>query len=584
MAASQPPPQRGAQPDQGLDATALASGDDLGATVITPPGSSTARPDDREATITSHNSGDLDATTDDLAQTKPLGQTSTASKPPASNAAPAKPVSRDARSSKTVSQIGDYKIVRKLGKGGMGEVYLAHQISLDRLAALKVLSKQLAGKEDFIKRFYREARAMAKIDHPNVVRVYEVREDRGIHYVAMEFIDGQSLQKWMDQLGRLSIGDAVHVVMRCAEALHCAHEQQMIHRDVKPDNIMLTAKGGVKVSDFGLAKALDEDLSMTQSGTGLGTPYYMAPEQARNAKHVDARADIYALGVTLYYFLTGELPFTGDSTIEVVRNKELGRFTPTRKLNPQISERLDLVIAKMLQKDPVHRFRDCTEFIKALSALGLESPSLSFINAPDKIVVARPPAAAPAPSAISSASKPFVPKTSAEVAAAKDRPASAPESAALWFVQYKNAQGQDAISKFTAAQIVQMLKSGSLDPRGKAKPSATATFLPLTQIAEFERVAQTQMVRVKAETKAHGLRQAYAEIDRQEKWWKFTKKVRNLFTSMIGFVKFLVWLAVVFGTIGAAMYFGPRLLKLTRDKVSEMQKSDDAASPAKPPR
>ncbi|OYW12386.1 MAG: serine/threonine protein kinase, partial [Planctomycetales bacterium 12-60-4] len=220
------------------------------------------------------------------------------------------------------SQLGDFRLIKKLGQGGMGEVFLAHQITLDRQAALKVLAKHLADNQDFVKRFYREARAMAKIDHPQAVRVFAVDEDDGVHYVAMEFIDGKSLQGWLDKLGRFSVGDAVHVTLRCAEALQQAHAMNMVHRDIKPDNIMLTSRGQVKVADFGLAKALDdEEMSMTQSGTGLGTPYYMAPEQARNAKHVDGRSDIYALGITLYHFLTAKLPFTGNSAMEVVLAK-----------------------------------------------------------------------------------------------------------------------------------------------------------------------------------------------------------------------------------------------------------------------
>ena len=526
---------------------------------------------DLDATVAGQPSGELDVTalTPDLEQTAPFGKTRTQENP----APTSKPAPETGKSGKAVSQIGDYKIIRKLGKGGMGEVYLAHQISLDRQAALKVLSKQFAGKEDFVKRFYREARSMAKIHHPNAVRVYEVREDLGIHYVAMEFIDGKSMQNWMDELGKLSVGDAVHVVLRCAEALHRPMRRTMIHRDIKPDNIMLTGKGVVKVADFGLAKALDDDLSMTQSGTGLGTPYYMAPEQARNAKHVDCRADIYALGVTLYYFLTGNLPFTGSSTIEVIQNKEIGRFTAARKRNPQVSERLELVIDKMLLKDPVNRFKDCAEFMKALSLLGLENPSLSFIDAPDKVVVAAAPAAVAHSTPSVPAVKAVAPKTSVENPAARERKPkpTASESAVMWFVQHKNPQGRDAIAKFATPQVIQMLKAGSLDPRSKAKRNAADSFLPLTQIAEFEKTAHSQMVRVKAETKAHGLRTAYAEIDRQEKWWKFSKKIKGFFSSVVGFLQFLVWLAIVFGTISAAIYFGPSIWKLASEKFNAAQ-------------
>ena len=230
--------------------------------------------------------------------------------------------------SKKVKQLGDFKVIKKLGQGGMGEVYLAHQISLDRKVALKTLSKELAKREDFVRRFQREAKSMARLDHPNAVKVYAVDSISGIHFAAIECIDGQSMQDWMDDLEKLEVGDALNIILSAADALKVAHDQTLIHRDIKPDNILVTKNGVVKVADFGLAKALDdEDVSMTQSGTGLGTPLYMAPEQARNAKHVDHRTDIYALGSTLYFFLTGELPFKGESTLELIMAKEKGTFT-----------------------------------------------------------------------------------------------------------------------------------------------------------------------------------------------------------------------------------------------------------------
>ena len=275
-----------------------------------------------------------------------------------------------AKKPKRVSQVGDFRIEKKLGQGGMGTVFLATQVSLDRKVALKTLSPEFAKKEDFVKRFIREARSMARLQHPNVVQVYAADTASGVNYVAIEFIDGRSMQGWMNELKQLNVGDALHVVLVCADALKHAHDQNMIHRDIKPDNILVTSKGVVKVADFGLAKAVDDDVSMTQSGTGLGTPLYMAPEQARNAKHVDKRSDIYALGSTLYYFLTGKLPFTGENTLELIVAKEKGNFPHARKHNPQIPERLDLMIDKMLMKDPNHRYADCGEIIRDLGGAG----------------------------------------------------------------------------------------------------------------------------------------------------------------------------------------------------------------------
>ena len=214
--------------------------------------------------------GDANTTGDDPTATQASGARAVAGSAPDS-------------SKKKTSQLGDFKLLKKLGQGGMGSVYKAHQISLDRPCALKVLSKELARKPDFVKRFKQEAISMAKIDHPNVVKCFAVDEARGMHFVAMEYIDGRSLQDWLDAMGRLSVPDAIHVGLLCADALKLAHGVNMIHRDIKPDNILISSKGEVKVADFGLAKALDDDMSMTQSGTGLGTPHYMPPEQARNA-------------------------------------------------------------------------------------------------------------------------------------------------------------------------------------------------------------------------------------------------------------------------------------------------------------
>ena len=221
-------------------------------------------------------------------------------------------------------RLGDFELRREIGRGGMGKVYLAQQISLDRPCAVKVMSSELSQNPTFVERFIREARAMARLDHPNVVRCYAVGEERGKHYVAMELIDGKSMQDWLDDLGKLEVPDALLVTLICADALQFAHAKNMIHRDIKPDNLLVTRHGVVKVADLGLAKAIDEDMSMTQSGTGLGTPHYMPPEQARNAKHVDSRCDVYALGSTLYHFVTGELPFAARRSSNSSRRKRKG--------------------------------------------------------------------------------------------------------------------------------------------------------------------------------------------------------------------------------------------------------------------
>lgn len=474
------------------------------------------------------------------------------------------------------TELGDFRLIKKLGQGGMGEVFLAHQISLDRPAAIKVLAKHLADKPDFVKRFYREARAMAKIDHPQAVRVFAVDEDHGVHFVAMELIDGKSLQDWLNKLGKLSVGDAVHVTLRAAEALDAAHRMNMVHRDIKPDNIMLTKRGQVKVSDFGLAKALDdEELSMTQSGTGLGTPYYMAPEQARNAKHVDGRSDIYALGVTLYHFLTGKLPFTGDSAMQVLLAKEQGRFTSARKLNSEVPEKLDLAIDKMIARDPNQRFKDFGEVLRVLGGLGLESPSLSFIDAPDKVVVNKTSAAASRPSA--PATKP--PATASKPAAAASPATTAAQ--AEWTIEYKNKDGRRTVVRWSTQQTLAGLRSGAIDNTAKGRKAPGDPLLPLAQFPEFEKTIQGLLIKQRTEKKGSEAKKLYDSYGKQEFWWKVKKRLKGLFSSAMGLVTLALYLAIIAGVLYGAYW---AWMNYGRDKLQDaLQKPAGAPTvPAAP--
>lgn len=477
------------------------------------------------------------------------------------------------------SELGDFRFVRKLGQGGMGEVFLAHQISLDRPAAVKVLAKHLVAKPDFVKRFYREARAMAKVDHPHAVRVFAVDEAEGVHYVAMEFVDGQSMQKWCDKLGALPVGDAIHVILRCAEALEQAHRINMVHRDIKPDNIMVTSRGVVKLSDFGLAKALDDDdMQMTQSGTGLGTPYYMAPEQARNAKHVDGRSDIYALGVTLYHFLTGKLPFTGSSAIEVIKNKELGRFTNARKLNPAVPEKLDLILDKMMAVKPEQRFKDMSEVIQHLRGLGLENPSLSFIDAPDKFVAAG--AGAPKKAAASSAVSKAAASTAggtAKAASSTTNTGSTAAATVMWTVECINAQGRKQVLNWSTQQILQALRMGAIDNRAKAKRRPNDPLLPLAQFPEFEKAVQSLLIKQRAEGSNRQAKVLLDSFQRQERWWKIKRKLRDMFSGALGLLSFGIYLAIVVGILYGA-YWG--WTNYGREYVDKLRAAPSPSAPS----
>jgi serine/threonine-protein kinase len=474
-----------------------------------------------------------------------------------------------------VKQLGDFELKKKLGKGGMGEVYLARQVSLDRLVALKTLSRELAKKEDFVARFQREARSMAKIDHVNVVKVYAVDSVKGIHFAAIEFIDGQSVQDWLDHLGTFSVADAVHIALVSAEALRHAHEQNMVHRDIKPDNILLTSKGVVKVADFGLAKALDEDVSMTQSGTGLGTPLYMAPEQARSAKSVDQRCDIYALGATLYHMLTGELPFSGDTALELIMSKEKGQYTPARQLRSEVPERLDLIIDKMMAKDPAHRYKNCAEIIRDMSALGIHSETLSFIEGA-------------VPAGFGSSSGPTVvsggitvPGSSADSTASDSKRQSrsksgVKQSSRTWFVQFEDAKKKMVVQKMSTGSVLKRINAGMLTAKAKCKASADGSYLPLAQFPEFADAIEEQLARKTAVIKKQDMQSLYKQVEKAEKRRYRWRWVANKFRGMVGAVSLIIWLALIGIVVWLGFAYGKAGFYWLGDRFNEMTATDKA--------
>lgn len=488
---------------------------------------------------------------------------------------PKKPASKpegDAKPKETKEQIlGDFKITKKLGQGGMGTVYLAQQISLDRPCALKVMMKELAQKPGFLDRFVREARAMAKINHPNVVQCYGVFEEKGLNFVAMELMDGQSMQDWVDDLGKLPVADAVLVTVVVAEALQHAHDLNMVHRDIKPDNILVTKKGIIKVADLGLAKSTDEDMSMTQSGTGLGTPHYMPPEQARNAKHVDNRCDIYALGVTLYHFLTGKVPFAGESIVELITNKEKGIFTPAHRSNSQIPERLSLIVDKAMAKDPKHRYQHMKDFVKDLEGLGLAGESLSFINDPNKQVVRR---GSGAPTAVNmrATMASSQPPQARGMAATQAGPMSGNKTAVgtdggTWFVKSFDASGKPSIAKLTTQQVQVAIRTDKFNERTQISPDAKGPFVSLTQCPAFDDECRKMLVRQQSASKNRSLADEYKKIEKQynrRKWWQLLAKFRDGTLGLIGFV---LYLGVIAGFIGAIWWFWPTIMEFVKSKT-----------------
>ena len=483
------------------------------------------------------------------------------------DAEPKKAVAK--KKQKSVTRLGDFELKKKLGKGGMGEVFLARQISLDRVVALKTLTKELSKKEDFVARFMREARSMAKLDHVNVVKVYAVDSYKGIHFVAIEYVDGKSVQDWLDKLGTFPVGDAVHIAMVSAEAMKEAHDLKMVHRDIKPDNILLTSKGVVKVADFGLAKVMDEDVSMTQSGTGLGTPLYMAPEQARSAKTVDQRSDIYALGATLYHMLTGALPYSGTSALELIMAKEAGKYETARKLRPEIPEKLDLIIDKMMAKDPKHRYSDCSQVVSDLAALGIHSPALSFVDGAQPTGVGR--SAAPTVAGLNNTMGRTMAIPSADVSSKKDAKLREKKAQSrTWYVQFQDAKGDTVVEKLTTGRILKMVNAGAITAKARGKASADGSYLPLAQFPEFTEAIETQLSRRTAKRKQEDMKSLYKQAEQDEKKRYRWRWITNKFRGFVGFLSLIIWLIAIGALVWVLFRFGKELFGWLGSKVTEM--------------
>ncbi len=261
---------------------------------------------------------------------------------------------------------GRYDIKKELGRGAMGIVFLAHDSVLDRTIALKQLPTYLSHEERLVARFQQEARALARLNHPNIVQVYDFIQTREQCWIAMEYVDGEELQEMLGRLGALQAEEAIRLGIQMAEALDYAHEHGVIHRDFKPANILMTCGGTPKITDFGLAKLVQSSLR-TQEGAILGSPAYMSPEQAQG-KPLDTRADIYALGVTLFKVMTNRFPFEGDLET-VIAQKLMKDPPPPSRFNGQIPETFDRLVTQMLAKEPDARptsMRACAEVLRTL--------------------------------------------------------------------------------------------------------------------------------------------------------------------------------------------------------------------------
>jgi serine/threonine-protein kinase len=288
------------------------------------------------------------------------------------------------------------------------------------------------------------------------------------------------------------------------------------------------------VADLGLAKAKDDDVSLTKTGTGAGTPVYMAPEQARDAKRVDQRSDIYALGCMLYCFLTGEAPFKGETVVELTEAKEKGKFPPARRLNDEVPERLDLILDKMMASKPEQRYHSCAEVLEDLAGLGLDNERLSFLG----------PGGGPGKSAAPAAGK-AVTKALARAAAEPTRQWEEPSG--YFYALFKDARGKPITQKMTEAEVLRAIKDGDLTADTQLSRTLRGGYRALATYAEFEPVVRARQTKASADHKGRKYRMLYEKIEEEEKRRQRKRWLHNLYLRAGGFIGFLLWLGVVAG-------------------------------------
>jgi len=295
--------------------------------------------------------------------------------------------------------LGHFVVLDKLGEGGMGKVYKALQLRLNRIVALKVVRPHLLANEMALKRFHREAKAAAQLTHPNIVRLFDADQAGERHFLAMEFIEGIDLTKLVKETGPLPIGMACSFMRQAAMGLQHAHDRGLVHRDIKPSNLFVSSPsttgkkvtgGIIKILDMGLARAMtqaDDDsvlTALTQDGAVIGTPDFMSPEQGRNSSDVDARSDLYSLGCTLYYLLAAQTPFPHGTTLEKLLQHQIDPPPHINLMRPDVPEGVARLIHCLLEKDPDNRYQTGDELAKALEAWSVFDPSNQRLTASGK--------------------------------------------------------------------------------------------------------------------------------------------------------------------------------------------------------
>jgi len=344
--------------------------------------------------------------------------------------------------SPALDTIGNYDLLEKVGEGSMGTVYKARHWETKVIVAVKVMHADVAKNQVLLKRFEQEFRITYKLDHPNVVRMLEFSGQGPSPYMVMEFIEGESLGDKLERDGAMSEEEAIRIMVQVAHGLHRAHRQGLIHRDVKPDNIMMTPDGKAKLLDLGLAKDSDEGADLTRTGRGLGTPDFMAPEQFRNAKNASIRCDVYSLAATLYNMVTGKIPFGEEDPVKSMTRKLKNELPAPRQFVRNLSERTDWAIRRGMSGDPETRPASCREFVEDLIGQSTRAAGKPEANA---------------------------------------------DPADMWFIVYTDRDGATRTAKGTAKAIRRSIREGKLGDPAQARGSrcSTGPFDPLDQHLEF---------------------------------------------------------------------------------------------------
>jgi eukaryotic-like serine/threonine-protein kinase len=309
--------------------------------------------------------------------------------------------------------LGEFHLMRLLGQGGMGHVYLAEQVSLKRKVAIKVMRPDLAFNDVSFQRFKAEAEAIARVTHPNIVQVYALGEEGGIHYMALEFVEGRNLREYLSKRGTTDPPLALSILRQVASGLQRAAEIGIIHRDIKPENILLTKRGEVKVADFGLSRYLQPDqneVTLTQTGMTMGTPLYMSPEQVQGLP-LDARTDIYSLGITTYQMLAGTPPFKGKNAFELATQHVSTSPQALAEIRPDLLPEICSMVHKMMAKEPGRRYQTCADLLRDVSRLreslarktrtSASAAVAPFATTERGLIAHGPPSSTPSPSGTS---------------------------------------------------------------------------------------------------------------------------------------------------------------------------------------